>query len=73
MENKEFITFEITDIGIISIKLKNYGEIGDLVLNDKNHFWNFLPKENFIYKSIFLAIILNKLNELNNYKRKEDL
>lgn len=71
MNKDNFITFEIIDVGVYSIKLKGFGEIGDIVFLTQHKSWNFISRNNFNYRSIYLAIILNKLNELNEYKKEK--
>jgi hypothetical protein len=70
MEKEHFIKFDIIETGIYSIECKNLGKIGYLKLNDKNGFFYFLPEKHFFYSGLHLAIILNKMNELNNYKKE---
>lgn len=66
----KLITFDILEFGIYQIQSKNLGLIGFLNWNDKNKKWVFLPEKHKFYTGLHLAIILHKLNELNDYKPK---
>lgn len=67
---EDLITYEIIDVGVYKISLNNVGIIGDLIFIDNKKLWCFLPIETFFYKPVHLALILNKLNDLNNYKKE---
>lgn len=65
------IVFEETEIGVYSCNTLKHGLIGNIVFNDKINYWVFSPIDNFFYSGKYLAIILHKLNELNNYWGEE--
>lgn len=66
---EEIIHFNILDIGIYEIYSKKLGKIGFINYNIQNKKFVFLPEKGMFYLGLHLAIILQKLNELNDYKR----
>lgn len=68
--DKELFIYTATDIDIFEITSKNIGKVGYIAYQEKLKLWSFLPIENFFYKPVHLALILKKLNELNNYNKE---
>lgn len=68
-KNDELLTFTVDDIDMFRIDCKKAGKIGFIVYRATFELWCFFPIENFYYKPIHLALILKKINELNNYKK----
>jgi hypothetical protein len=70
--DEELITYEIIDKDIVGILNKKIGKLGELVYQQRFGLWCFLPIENFYYKPVHLALIIKKLNMLNDYHKKEN-
>lgn len=66
------IEYQIIDVGVYEIFCKMQGDIGHITYNTKNKLWVFLPKQHFFYQGLHLALILKKLNELNEYHKRDD-
>lgn len=66
-EDISYYTETLTDFQIIS---KHLGNIGDIVYKQEIKTWCFLPKSNFFYKPVIVALILKKLNSLNDYHKE---
>lgn len=64
---EDLLVYEIIEKDIVRISNKKIGKLGELVYQDKWSMWVFLPIENFFYKPVHLALILKKLNMLNDY------
>jgi len=61
--------FDITDVGIYKIETKVLGTIGYLKYDEKLKQFVFFPSSHKFYPPSILALILNKLNEINEYKK----
>jgi len=67
--DNDLMQFKINQEDIIQCNSKHADHIGDIVYQEKFRMWCFIPIENFFYKPVYLALILKKLNELNDYKK----
>jgi hypothetical protein len=71
IEKEEELSYKAIDIDIFQIESKKIGIIGELVYQEKVSMWVFLPRKDFFYKPVHLALILTRLNTLNDYKKGE--
>jgi hypothetical protein len=72
MKEEIEITYIATDIDVFDIKSKKLGIIGKIIYQEKIKLWCLKPKENIYYKPVHLALIIKKLNDLNDYKKGEN-
>lgn len=70
MEQEIELSYIASDIDIFDVHSKKLGKIGNIVYQEKIRLWCFLPIENFFYKPVHLALIIKKLNDLNDYKKE---
>jgi hypothetical protein len=68
----ELLTYYL-DKGIYKIHLTNVGYIGEIIYHINFKHYVFIPIENFYYKAIYLILIAQKLNKLNNYEVKNEI
>jgi hypothetical protein len=66
---EELIIYEILQKDIVTVINKKIGKMGELVYQSRFNLWCFLPIENFYYKPVHLALIVKKLNMLNDYHK----
>jgi hypothetical protein len=68
-ESKEEISYFTESLGEFNIISKNSGNIGKLFYKTALNQWVFYPKNDYYYKPVIIALILTKLNILNDYKK----
>lgn len=64
---EDLIIYTIKASDIVEIFNKKIGKMGELIYHDRFKQWVFSPIENFYYKPVHLALIVKRLNQLNNY------
>jgi hypothetical protein len=70
MNDEPELIYTLIDLDVWEIKSKKFGKIGFINYNIKLGLWVFLPEKNIFYKPVHLALIVVKLNELNNYYKE---
>lgn len=74
MENEKQeieLTYTASDIDTFEITSKKIGKIGFIIYQEKIRLWCFSPIKNYYYKPVHLALIIKKLNDLNDYNKEE--